>query len=200
MTTPSDRIGLAVPDDDDAFVTEDLAANWGKVDAYMGHFVVASALPGTWDTDQTGLKVWQVDTGLSWTWNGTQFERTAAKGHLGGDSVDSDVVAAVVHPTVVTVVEKEVDVPRGGRRVEVTVNLYDLTYSAGATRSIGVLKRDATVLQEWSFGTGSRSITWLDNPGEGTFTYTFAIGSDTTGTTTVEAAPDRLATIDVVEV
>jgi hypothetical protein len=204
MTTPSDRIGLIVPDDDDAFSTEDLAANWEKVDAYAGHFVVASALPGDWGADQAGLQVWQIDTGLSWLWNGTTFERSAPKGWLGGDEKitdtnnNSDVMAILA--------TAEVDVPRGGRRVEVTISWGETSASGGALRTVLAVFRDETEVRRWIIGTAlgdGGSLTCYDQPGEGTFEYTFQFAVATAalpGTATIEAAATSPARIDVVEV
>lgn len=214
MTTPSPAIGLAVPDDDDAFSTEDLAANWGKVDDYIGHLVVASALPAGWGADQTGLNVYQEDTGLSWLWNGSAFERTAARGWLGGDSAVADVVCAVTAPTYVTVIDVEIDFPRGGRRALVDISFFDIVGSAGSGRAIGRLQRDGVTKQEWAFPglsadtvglvdtAGGRSLSFNEAPGEGTYTYTFQVASSSfsPGTATVKASAVHPIKIDVAEI
>src|SRR5689334_4133597 len=83
MTSTSPRLGLVVPTQADQFSTQDLADNWGKVDAAPGTLVCTStSRPTTWTNAQKGRKIIETDTGLEWSWSGSVFTRVSGTGLL----------------------------------------------------------------------------------------------------------------------
>lgn len=82
MTTPSPKLQLAVPSQVDPFSTDDLAANWGKIDAAPGSFICTSTTRPVWTSAQAGRKILETNTGLEWWWDGDEWKRLAAIGLL----------------------------------------------------------------------------------------------------------------------
>ena len=76
MTTPSPRLGLALPGLPDRFSTADVKANWDKIDLAPGtHICTSTTRPTSWTTAQTGRKIIETNTGLEYMWTGTAWSR-----------------------------------------------------------------------------------------------------------------------------
>lgn len=75
MTTPSPRMGLALPSQADRFNTADIRSNWEKLDEAPGSFICTSTTRPSWTVAQTGRKIFETNTGLEWVWTGTTWLR-----------------------------------------------------------------------------------------------------------------------------
>jgi hypothetical protein len=129
LPTPSARLGLLKPSEADPFVTDDIAANWQKLDDYPGVYVCTSSSRPAWTTPQAGMLISETDTGLLWRWSGSAWVRTAPSGRL---RTNSGALATAARTTlfstsssavyVVALTLANVVVPDGGRpiRIEAT--------------------------------------------------------------------------------
>lgn len=82
MTTPSPRMDLVVPSQADPFVTDDLAANWNKIDRAPGVYPCTSSTRPAWNAAKAGRTIFETDTGLEWWWTGGGWARKSAYGLL----------------------------------------------------------------------------------------------------------------------
>lgn len=195
MPNLSDRLGLKKPVLSDPFDTDVLAENWQIVDDFPGTWIGPSASPPTWGLDHTGMLWSQDDTGLVWRWNGASFERLHAVGSIGAASRTSDFTESTA--AFQTVVQKTgAVVPAGGRRIMVVVSWPNIT---GDNVEFQVI-RGATVIQNWNWWTGGGgSMTILDAPAAGTYTYAFQVKTKATSSTVVAAStyPIQLEIIEI---
>ena len=207
MPSNTDRMGLMVHTLGDKFRIQDYADNWQLLDDFPGIYICTSSTRPTWDVNQEGMTIYEVDTHLYWTWSGSAWERWIAQGWIGGDEVNSDV--ATSSTTYVEAISVEVEVADGGRRHLITVHAPGVYSTEGLTEL--ALYRDATLLQEWySQGwTGGTPESYPrpifvavpDTPGAGTRDYTLQVKANTTlgGTSTISASATKPIALDVFE-
>jgi len=197
MATTSPRLGLTVPGGADQYDWEEIADNWETIDASPGVHIttVGGTAALSWGSAHTGMFVTQTDTGLTYRWNGSSFERAFAKGWLAGSARTGDLSESDGLPATLVQVAG-VSVPPGNRKVEIKVAWSEVT---GAAVEF-LLMRDSTQIDAWRHGSGdggSRVVT--DAPGSGTFTS--ALQVRTLGaSSTVVAAANKPVRIDVAEV
>jgi hypothetical protein len=210
MSTKSQHLNLNVPTGADAFRTEDLADNWGKLDQYPGTFICTSLTRPTWGSAQAGMRIWETDTNLEWRFNGSQFVRIYPVGLLGRQGRTSDFGTANL--TADPVVTVPVFYPAGGRWVEIECGWSLAENTAG--QMMASLWRDNTQLDEWVINGrtgatnfyekgqgGSRTI--FDLPTQfGNMQYSFRIRSisGTGGTSTIRASTTSPAYVSASEV
>lgn len=186
----------------------DLVSNWGILDAAPGLFTCTSSTHPTWDASQEGRWIDERDTGLTWRWNGTGFERTGPVGDLGDDEITSQVQTSST--ALQTALTANVTVPEGGRSVRVSVAGPGVYSTVGLTRL--ALFRDSTQIMSWlSHGQLSGTATdqprplmmqVKDSPTAGAHTYTLQYSAEVGygGTSTLQAETDAPLRLDVVEV
>lgn len=193
MPNLSARLNLKKPVLTDPFDTDVLAGNWQIIDDFPGTWIGNSA--PTWGVAHTGMLWSQPSTGLVWKWNGASFDRLNALGSIGSAARTSPFVETT--GAFQTVVQKTgAVVPDGGRRIMVVVSWSDIT---GDDVGLRVL-RGATVIQDWSWWTGGGgSMTILDAPAAGTYTYAFQVKTKATSSTIGAAAtyPIQLEIIEI---
>lgn len=126
MSTQSKNLKLVVPDTSTPFSTQDIADNWNKIDAAPGTFICTSSSRPTWAANQAGRKIYETDTDLDWTWTGTTWKRTAAKGLLtrttGEKAIalrETDFTTTSTTPVIVLAITNVV-VPPGNRTLVIT--------------------------------------------------------------------------------
>lgn len=173
MPTPSERLLLAVPSTSDAFVTADIADNWGKIDAAPGQTICTSSGRPDWGAAQAGMTIFETDSGLEWRWNGTTFSRTTASGVLV--NAISTATHSTTSTTAVAVVSTGAfNVPAGLRPLLVllgwvffgndTVNVVGSAYFAESNTN------NTSITKTWSMGVGGSSLGGYWMPG-GTLSY-----------------------------
>jgi hypothetical protein len=159
MPTPTTHLSLLKPSTTDTFVTQDLADNLGKIDAAPGTFICTSSTRPTWSTNQTGMKIFETDTGLEWWWSGTAWRRVGPSGML----LTSGGIAAVAlqttdvansDPTAFSLViaVSNVVVPDGNRPLRVTASWKNCDATHGL--AVGAIYRSAVA------NTGTRLAIW----------------------------------------
>jgi hypothetical protein len=148
MPTPSQHLSLLKPSTSDTFVTQDIANNWGKLDAAPGSFICTSSTRPTWSTNQTGMKIFETDTGLEWWWNGTGWRRMGPSGMLK-TSAGQPAIALLTsnvsnsdaaHFSLVVAVSSVV-VPDGNRPLRIVASWKNA--AAGHGLSLGAIFRSA---------------------------------------------------------
>lgn len=128
MTTPSTKMGLALPSQADQFSTSDIRSNWEKIDAAPGTHICLSNQRPTWSTSQAGRRIFETDTNLEWTWTGTAFKRIAGLGLLHAADGTPSYAERVTDfstnsdSTVKVVAVTNVVVPAGQRPIRVDVS------------------------------------------------------------------------------
>jgi hypothetical protein len=152
-------LGLLKPGTPDAFVTQDIANNWQKIDDAPGTLICTSSTRPTWNTNQTGMKIFETDTGLEWWFNGTSFQRVGPSGLLltnaGTPAVavqTTDVATTNDTTFVVNVAVANVVVPAGNRPLRITVNWKNCDATHGL--AVCAIFRSATA------NTGTRLAVW----------------------------------------
>lgn len=139
MSSSSPHLGLVVPTEADRFSTEDLANNWGKIDAAPGTYICTSTTRPSWGLPQAGQKIYETNTNLTWTWTGTGWLRdTGGLGLLkisgGTDAVGERTTdfssASTSFVKVISVAG--VVVPAGNRPIEVVVKWKGADNATGA--------------------------------------------------------------------
>lgn len=224
MPTPSTHLGLNIFSTGDTFSTAAYDNNWSLLDEYPGILICTSTTrPGmaggvaAWGANQTGMRIVETDTGLTWQWTGSAFVRTAGSGLLGRVTRTSNIGTTTtwVPPgtgTLTTALTQTVHPPNGARQLMIHAEVPEVTNPSGY--SYLVLQRDAVILNSWPVitlqetGSGNASnpgtpgsfTTW-DIPGESSAVYTLAFAANTAtgGTTTLVAAATRPIGLTVVE-
>jgi hypothetical protein len=189
----SPRLGLNVPTGSTQWNVDENEHNWETLDAHPGVRVATVPTMPTWGAAQTGMFLTQTDTGLTYRWNGSGFERAFALGWRAGGSRTTDLTEEDGNWVTVTQAAG-VAIPTGGRRVEIkaTWNWID---GDPAEMSIS---RDGTQLQGWR-PAGGGGVTITDQPGQGSFTYALRFRT-LADSSTVVATATAPATINVSEV
>ena len=206
MPTYTSRLKLTRRVLGEPFRLQDYIDNWNAIDASPGVLVATSGtLPDDWDNAETGREVIETDTGLRWWWDGTDFVRTASVGLLGVEKATTPI--NTTSTSLVDAIEVEVEVPPGGRAVEVTVSGPGAYNTNGLARL--ALFRDSTQLQSWLLrgeladGPLPVSMTVLDDSvvsGTATYTLRYSAVSGTGGTSHVQADTDTPLVLYVKEV
>ena len=208
MTSLTSRLGLKRWSLSDKWRNADLVDNWNALDAAPGtHVCTSDARPTTWGTDQTGRRIIETDTGLEFRWDGTGWQRIAARGLVNRTerltlfSTTSFTMASVVATPSVAV---------KARRHLVIVEAPRVYSSVGLTAL--ALFRDSTQLNLWwhQGGGGSAAsqqprplaFTTTDQPTEGSVVYSLQCAAVVGfgGTSTIEPDTNRPCAITVVEV
>lgn len=165
MPTSSPHLGLLKPTTSDSFVTQDIFNNWGKIDAAPGITICTSSTRPTWSTNQTGMRIFETDTGLEWWWSGTAWRRIGPAGLLkttGGQPAITYQSSSVSNsdPTTFTVVvvAQNIVVPDGMRPLQIIATWK--TFTASHELGVGSIFRSATA------NTGTVLGTWqmIDDP------------------------------------
>jgi len=216
MTTPSPKLGLAVPSQVDPFSTADIAANWGKIDAAPGTHICTSTTRPTWTNAQAGRKIYETNTNLEWVWDGAAWKR------LGGTGIlkRSDASFAIGERTtpfsttsntgVRAVTVLGVVVPDGNRPLRIDVawrwaKNTDGNFSAWVYRSN--TNASGPVLQSWIMSvstsdnfSGGHTFWCTERNGlsAGSYDWSFQINSPA-GTSTLDATVASPITIMVTE-
>lgn len=225
MPTSSPHLSLLKPGTSDPFVTQDIANNWGKIDAAPGTTICTSSTRPTWSTNQTGMEIFETDTGLKWWWTGTAWSRMGPSGLLktsagqpaityqSSDVSNSDFSTFSIVVSVVNVV-----VPDGNRPLQVVATWK--TFTASHEIGIGAVFRSATAntgtrIGEWQMiddpsgshqgGAGASYTAWERSglsPGSYSWSFQFRVSSYSGGGTAniLTADPGGPASIAVIEV
>lgn len=224
MPTPSTKLGINVFSTADQFSTAAYNFNWQTLDNYPGFFICTSTTRPVWGANQSGMRITETDTGLTWMWNGTGWVRNIAAGSALGAS---GAIARVTRTsnigttttwtppgtgTLTTAVTQTVHPPNGNRLLMVVAEVPEVGNPNGL--SYVVIQRDATILNSYPIWTsqqtgsgnsgkaGSKAdFVTFDVPGEASAVYTLAFAAATVsgGTTTLVAAPTRPISLTVVE-
>lgn len=216
MTTPSPKLGLALPSQADPFSTADIRANWEKIDASPGTFICTSTTRPSWTAAQAGRKIYETNTGLEWVWSGTAWKRTGPEGLLKKNDGSWAIAErtsdfSTTSNTFIRVVTlSSVVVPAGSRPIRVEVSWKKARNPAGNFQ--GCIFRSATndsgpKMAQWHFGTNSNDA----NAGGGTYfaiernglaagTYDFSLQiTAPSGTSVIEAGTTTPTSIIVTE-
>lgn len=210
MTTPSTHLGIAKPTTSDDFSTAEIADNWEIVDQYPGVFLCTqSTRPVSWGSAHEGMLIYEQDRNLYWRWDGAAFVRAWALGWLNGSQRTSDLSSNLTTP--VTLVSASVDVPVGGRRVQISTSWGKVENDTGISKLY--LYRDSDQLQAWQVEgdtdtsdahekSQGGSMIFFDAPGAGTFSYAlkFSTVSGFGGTSWGRASGTTPICVDAVEV
>lgn len=115
--------GLIQPQVGDAFSTANIASNLALVDAAPGVYICTSGgRPSSWSSNQTGRWIFETDTGLTWYYDGSIFQRVGPSGYLKQVSLGGGrAVPPVTGPPRTTVLSLSYNVPAGGRAVRLDV-------------------------------------------------------------------------------
>lgn len=216
MTTPSPKLQLAVPTQVDDFSTDDLAANWQKIDGSPGSFICTSSTRPSWSTAQIGRKILETNTGLEWRWDGTAFQRMAPVGLLRrsdgsfavGERTSQFTTTSNTYVRAVSVTN--VVVPEGNRplRIDVAWNRArnpDGNFSGAIYRSD--TNNSGPRESAWVFGTSASDanagggVNWAllrNGLPAGTYSWSFQI-TGPTGTSIIDASATSPITIFVTE-
>lgn len=216
MTTPSPKLQLAVPTQVDDFSTDDLAANWQKIDGSPGSFICTSSTRPSWGTAHIGRKILETNTRLEWVWDGTAFQRMAPIGLLrrsdGSFAVgERTTTFTTTSNTMVRAVSvTNVVVPDGNRPLRIDVSWYraknpDGNFTGAIYRSdtnnsgpkeaamiFGTSTADANA------GGGTFFALVRNGLPAGTYSWSFQI-TGPTGTSTLDASATTPITIVVTE-
>lgn len=216
MPTPSTHIGINIVSGGENFSTATYNANWNLIDQFPGIFLCTSLTrPVSWGTNQTGMLIFESDSGLYWQWTGSSFIRFKLKGLLGNTRQTAPVSTASTWTPggstgLITVVSQITVIPSGNRTLMVVAEVPKLTNTNG----IGMLaiQRDTTVLNWWnivSFNDGTVNgqgkpgpFITFDVPSTTSSTYSIMMASTVTfgGTTTVTGSLAQPISISVVEI
>lgn len=146
MPTPTDRLGLITHTLADTFAIQDYTDNWQALDDYPGIFVCTSITRPVWGVNQEGISIYETDTDLIFTWDGTAWQRYISTGHLGGVEVNVDFSTALTTP--VEAIAATVTVEAGNRRHLIVVHASGV-YNTNGLTELRVFRDGATVLQQW---------------------------------------------------
>ena len=196
----------------DQFRVADYAENWDLLDGTPGILVCADAAAratasASFGTNQAGRFAIDLDTGLTYRWDGTQWLRSFGKGLLGSGERTTDFATTSSSYVVATSVSAVV--PANPRPLLIVVE------GPGAASTVGLTEvavfRDATEIQAWPEKGGNSasaaayptpiSMTLKDAPVAGTYTYSIQCRvTGYGGTSTLKAAATTPLAIHVVEI
>jgi hypothetical protein len=161
MSSQTPRRGLIIDSVQDQFSVDNIAANLAAIDNAPGEFICTSTSRPSWGPQNAGQSISEIDTGLSWKWDGAQFIRRSGGG--GGllstasasPAFTSQAVSVTTNsypPSYVPLVGiSQVVVPPGLRPLRITANVTASgsiapTWFFGIFRSLygnsGVLERE----------------------------------------------------------
>jgi hypothetical protein len=185
LSITSSKLGLTVDSTSDNFSTSQIAGNWDILDNYPGIYVGTTAqvatLVGTWGSAQTGMIVQETDgLSLQWRWNGSALVRTGGLGMLSSVQNLSGEIAVSNTPSVV--LSTTVNIPAGGRTIEVKASATNYFTTSTAAQWLFTVAQDGTFIQSALFtlasgqqeGTPVFLYTTLI-PSAGSHTYAFAV-------------------------
>jgi hypothetical protein len=217
MATPSTKLGISIFSTADQFSTAAYNANWQALDNSPGILICTSTTRPVWGVNQTGMRIFETDTGLNWLWNGTAWVRMGGTGNLGRTTRTTNVgtTSTWTPPgtgTLAAALTLSVHPPNGNRLLMVVVELPEVGNPNGL--SYIAIQRDSAILTSFPVWTsqqmgsgnsgnaGTRaSYVTFDTPNEATAVYGlfFAAATVTGGTTTLVAVPTRPIGLTVVE-
>lgn len=218
MPTPSTKLGINIFSTADQFSTAQYNANWQTLDGSPGFYICTSTTRPVWGANQSGMRITETDTLLTWLWNGTAWIRTWGIGNLGRSSRTTPVgtTSTWTPPgtgTLATALTLSVHPPNGNRLLQIVAELPEIGNPSGLTYI--VVQRDATILTSFpvwttqqmgsgnsgNAGTSGTAYITFDTPNEATAVYTLAFAAATVsgGTTTLVAAPTRPISLTVIE-
>lgn len=211
MPDLSAHLGLAKPSTLDDFDTAEIASNWQIVDDHPGRFITdlagVAAVEADWGAANEGMEILVIDAvpfPLVWYWDGAAFSRDGgpyAVGLLAAPTTrTSDFTTTNTTPQVV--VSVDVDVPEGGRSIEIQASWPSAHGDDGAVQF--ALYQDTNQLSAWKvhgttggtlgpeLGTGG-AMTFIDTPADGAYTYSLRAGVPVTlsNEITVEGGADH---------
>lgn len=220
MTSPSQKLRLALPTQTDPFSTSDIKKNWEAIDAAPGSYICTSSTRPTWTAAQAGRKIIETNTELEWMWNGTDFVRLAATGLLKrsngdwaiGERTTGFSTSSTTYVKAVSVTS--VVVPAGRRPIRIECSWTKARFTKG--NFYGAIFRSNTSnsgprLAGWNFGTSADDanagggVFWcIERAGLAAGTYDFSmqvmIPSNVSGTAYVDVSNVSPITIMVTEV
>jgi hypothetical protein len=218
MPTPSTKLALNIFSTADTFSTAQYNANWTTLDGYPGFYICTSTTRPTWGANQTGMRIQETDTGLSWMWNGSAFVRMNGSGNLGRITRTSNIGTTTTWTppstgTLTTALTETVHPPNGARLLMIVAEIPEIQNANGL--SYIVIQRDSTILNSYPVWTsqetgsgnsgnaGSKGdFITFDTPNETSAVYTlaFAAATVTGGTTTLVGAATRPIGLTVIEI
>ena len=139
MATPSPKMGLVLPVQQDKFSTADIRGNWEKIDAAPGtHICTSTTRPTGWGAAQAGRKIIETNTGIEYRWTGSAWSRTTGgSGILRRDNgtlalVQKDTNSSTTSTTFKKVLSMSgVIVPDGNRPLMVFANWQQADNNTG---------------------------------------------------------------------
>jgi hypothetical protein len=170
ITDKTPHLNLTTASLSDPFVTNDYVNNWNKIDNSPGDFICTSTTRPAWGTQNIGQSIAETDTGLSWKWDGTRFNRRArggsgllytTSGKLAENSNRVDLTTAVPTYVVVTAVTG-VMVPVGNRPIKITVSYasVDIQIATGSgARPEG--KASLAIFRSAVANSGTMETSWI---------------------------------------
>jgi hypothetical protein len=219
----TNRLGLKRPLAGQAFERQNWAFDFlTTLDLYPGVYpCTAATRPATWGANQTGMFIFEIDTGLLWRWTGAAFVRHAPVGLLGNPvTISADFSTAATTPTV-AISAGSLAVPATNaasttKRIKIEASWYAIENGTNTTLGAAEVSitRDGTVIMarrvtgrpatdtdylDWAQG---GSIVAWDNPTTANHTYALCINSIAAvgGTTVLKASATQPAQIAVSEV
>jgi hypothetical protein len=218
MTTPSPKMGLALPAQVDQFSTQDIKENWEKIDAAPGtHICTSTTRPTGWGNAQKGRKILETNTGLEWWWDGTAFKRLTAVGLLKKSDGSFAIAERTTNFSTTSNTYKRaitlsnVVVPAGNRPIRVDLSWLKAVNPAGNFN--GAIYRSDTDnsgprMAAWNFPTSADEansgggVYWaIERSGlaPGTYDFSFQI-TGPSGTSTISATTTSPITLMVTEI
>lgn len=198
MTTSSARLAIAKPTTADDFDTDEIAANWQKVDDHPGIYICTSGTRPSWGAAHEGMLILETDTDLYWRWTGAAFTRLGPSGHLGGTSRTTSVTENA--GVAATVLSQAVTVPAGGRKLQIS---FAWPSSVGDGAAWVALGYDGSQLNRFGlWATYNPGGTWVQYHTPTAGAHTYAITLLKVGGTyhQLAATATDIMTLDVVEV
>lgn len=192
----------------DLFHISDYFVNWERLDDAPGLWICESNDRPLWGERQEGMSIYETDTQLIWTWDGSGWDRLIPRGLLGINSATTAV--DTTSTSFQTALSTNVNVVEGNRYHQITVSAPGVHSTEDLTEV--AIFRDSTQLQAWFQQGGVDSgpehqprpiaHTLFDLPTPGTINYSlrYRAVSGLGGTSTIEAGANSPIQISVVEV
>lgn len=137
------RLRLNIPTVNTLFSIEDLADNWGVLDAHPGVFICTSETrPEGWTSVQSGRLIFETDTGLHWVFGGTSFARVFPQGLLGQTRVTSGSFTATSNTTNVVLADVTITPHAGLRPLRVDASWGQTQVGAGRDVVVAIERND----------------------------------------------------------
>ena len=225
MPTPTTHLGLNDWAGGDQFNWSQLNTNFTLIDDSPGILICTSTTrpgmgggPAAWGTNQTGMKIVETDTLLTWTWNGTAFLRQAPLGYLARSTRTSNLgtTSQWAEPgtgTFASLLTATVTISAGGRRVMLVAEVPEVTNPNGL--SYFAIESGSTLLTSWPVWTTQETVMGdssypgskgdyitFDTPSAGSVTYNLVFAASVLlgGTSTAVGSSNRPIGLTVLEV